>query len=160
MDWLSVHHAVIVCFEKFIRMPLADGQILLVSGEKPSPLSINFITCFQAQTYLRKKYVAFVAHVVEKKERKIEDIPVVREYPEVFPDDVSGLPPNRDVEYQIDLVPGATPIARAPYRLAPSEMQEMSNQLQELLDKGFIRPRFDFWLTRDRGEMLSRPLGY
>ncbi|XP_076910993.1 uncharacterized protein LOC143568823 [Bidens hawaiensis] len=73
-------------------------------------------------------------------EKKIEDIPVVREYPEVFPDDVSSLPPVREVEFHIDLVPGATLIAKAPYRLAPSEMQELSTQLHELSDKGFIHP--------------------
>ncbi|KAD7116963.1 hypothetical protein E3N88_04231 [Mikania micrantha] len=67
------------------------------------------------------------------------------EYPEVFPEDLPGLPPARPVEFLIDLVPGATPIAKSPYRLAPSEMQELSNQLQELLDKGFIRPSYSPW---------------
>nr|GFC36285.1 putative reverse transcriptase domain-containing protein [Tanacetum cinerariifolium] len=68
---------------------------------------------------------------MEKKsnEKKIEDIPVVREFPDVFPKDLPGLPPIRQVEFQIDLIPGAAPIARAPYRLAPSKMQELSNQL-------------------------------
>ncbi|XP_076948520.1 uncharacterized protein LOC143620800 [Bidens hawaiensis] len=122
MDWLSSHRAKVVCFEKLIRIPLADGQTLRVLGEKPSPSSLNLITYSQAQMYLRKKYVAFMAHVVEKKEQKIEDIPVVREYPEVLPDDVSGLPPVREVEFRIDLALSATPIAKAPYRLAPSEM--------------------------------------
>ncbi|GKC68806.1 putative reverse transcriptase domain-containing protein, partial [Tanacetum coccineum] len=65
---------------------------------------------------------------------------IVREFPEVFPEDLPGLPPVRQVEFQIDLIPGAAPVARAPYRLAPSEMQELSNQLQELADRGFIRP--------------------
>ncbi|GJZ18137.1 putative reverse transcriptase domain-containing protein [Tanacetum coccineum] len=75
---------------------------------------------------------------MEKKsdEKRLEDIPVVREFLEVFPEDLPGLPPVRQVEFQIDLIPGATPIARAPYRLAPSEMQELSNQLQELADRG------------------------
>ncbi|GKF15247.1 putative reverse transcriptase domain-containing protein [Tanacetum coccineum] len=68
-------------------------------------------------------------------EKRLEDIPVVREFPEVFPEDLPGLPPVRQVEFQIDLIPGSTPIARAPYRLAPSEMQELSNQLQELPDR-------------------------
>ncbi|GJX76427.1 hypothetical protein Tco_0323238 [Tanacetum coccineum] len=76
---------------------------------------------------------------MEKKsdEKRLEDIPVVREVPEVFPEDLPGLPPVRQVELQIDLIPGAAPVARAPYRLAPSEMQELSNQLQELADRGF-----------------------
>ncbi|GKC00487.1 putative reverse transcriptase domain-containing protein, partial [Tanacetum coccineum] len=70
----------------------------------------------------------------------IPDVPTVRDFPEVFPEDLLGLPPTRQVEFQIDLVPGAAPVARAPYRLAPSEMEELSTQLQELSDKGFIRP--------------------
>ncbi|GJR29554.1 putative reverse transcriptase domain-containing protein [Tanacetum coccineum] len=65
------------------------------------------------------------------------DIPIVRDFEDVFPDDLSGLPPQRQVEFRIDLIPGATPVAKSPYRLAPSEMQELSEQLQELQDKGF-----------------------
>nr|GFD07546.1 putative reverse transcriptase domain-containing protein [Tanacetum cinerariifolium] len=76
----------------------------------------------------------------KSKEKRLEDVPIVREFPEVFPEDLHGLPPTRQVEFQIDLVPGAAPIARAPYRLAPAKMQELSTQLQELSDKGFIRP--------------------
>ncbi|GJS85404.1 hypothetical protein Tco_0751945 [Tanacetum coccineum] len=67
-------------------------------------------------------------------EKRLEDIFIVREFPKVFPEDLPGLPPVRQVEFQIDLIPGATPVARAPYRLAPSKMQELSNQLQELSD--------------------------
>ncbi|GJR57217.1 putative reverse transcriptase domain-containing protein [Tanacetum coccineum] len=84
---------------------------------------------------------------MEKKsdEKRLEDIPVVREFPEVFPEDLPGLPPIRQVEFQIDLIPGTAPVARAPYRLAPLEMQELSNQLQELSDRGFIRPSTSPW---------------
>ncbi|GJT63091.1 putative reverse transcriptase domain-containing protein [Tanacetum coccineum] len=84
---------------------------------------------------------------MEKKscEKRLEDIPVVREFSEVFPKYLPGLPPIRQVEFQINLIPGATPVARAPYRLAPSEMQELSNQLQELADRGFIRPSTSPW---------------
>ncbi|KAI3776195.1 hypothetical protein L1987_45967 [Smallanthus sonchifolius] len=78
-------------------------------------------------------------------EKKIDDIPIVRDFLEVFPEDLPGLPPHRQVEFQIDLAPGAAPIARAPYRLATSEMQELSTQLQELSDKGFIRPSSSPW---------------
>ncbi|GJZ67543.1 reverse transcriptase domain-containing protein, partial [Tanacetum coccineum] len=79
-----------------------------------------------------------IVMVMEKKsdEKRLEDIPVVREFPEVFLEDLPGLPLVRQVEFQIDLIPGAAPVARAPYRLAPSEMQELSNQLQELADRG------------------------
>ncbi|GJT39758.1 putative reverse transcriptase domain-containing protein [Tanacetum coccineum] len=77
---------------------------------------------------------------MEKKsdEKRLEDIPVVKEFPDVFPEDLPGLPPVRQVEFQIDLIPGAAPVARTPYRLAPSEMQELSNQLQELTDRAPI----------------------
>ncbi|GKF44185.1 hypothetical protein Tco_0130737 [Tanacetum coccineum] len=73
-------------------------------------------------------------------EKRLEDIPVVREFSEVFLENLLGLPPVRQVEFQIDLILGAVHVARAPYRLSPSEMQELSNQLQELADRGFIRP--------------------
>ena len=78
-------------------------------------------------------------------ETKIEDIPVVQDFPDVFPEELPGLPPVRQVEFQIDRAPGAAPVARAPYRLAPVELQELSTQLQELLDRGFIRPSFSPW---------------
>nr|GFD14736.1 reverse transcriptase domain-containing protein [Tanacetum cinerariifolium] len=77
----------------------------------------------------------------KSKEKRLEDVPIVRDFPGVFPEDLSGLPPIRPVEFQIDLVPGAAPVARAPYRLAPSGMKELAEQLKELSDKGFIRPK-------------------
>nr|GFD55167.1 putative reverse transcriptase domain-containing protein [Tanacetum cinerariifolium] len=92
-----------------------------------------------------KKYVdrgsyLFVAQVVEKEpiERHLEDVPVICKFPDVFPENLSGLPPPQQVEFEIELVPGAAPVARVTYRLAPSEMKELAKQLQELLDKGFI----------------------
>ncbi|GJX74775.1 reverse transcriptase domain-containing protein [Tanacetum coccineum] len=85
----------------------------------------------------------FIAQVKEKKsdERRLKDIPVVREFPEVFLEDLPGLPPVRQVEFQIDLMPRAAPVARAPYGLAPLEMQELSDQLQELGDRGYHQLR-------------------
>nr|GEZ26840.1 putative reverse transcriptase domain-containing protein [Tanacetum cinerariifolium] len=78
-------------------------------------------------------------------EKRLENIHVVREFPDVFLEELPGLPPVRQVEFQIDLIPEAAPVAYAPYRLAPSEMQELSNQLQELADRGFIRPSTSPW---------------
>ncbi|GJY20730.1 putative reverse transcriptase domain-containing protein [Tanacetum coccineum] len=97
--------------------------------------------------YIERGHQLFVAHVTEKepKEKRLEDVPVIRDFPEVFPDDLPGLPPPRQVEFKIELVPGAAPVARAPYRLAPSEMKELANQLQELSEKGFIRPSSSPW---------------
>ncbi|KAI3815298.1 hypothetical protein L1987_14960 [Smallanthus sonchifolius] len=137
MDWLSNHHVEVICFEKCIRIPLPSGETLRVFGEKPCK-GLKLMSCTTAQKYLRKKYIAFLAHIVQKdvKEKSIQDIPIIRDFPEVFPKDLSGLPPVRQVEFRIDLIPGANPVARAPYRLAPSEMQELASQLQELSDKG------------------------
>ncbi|GJR50293.1 putative reverse transcriptase domain-containing protein [Tanacetum coccineum] len=84
----------------------------------------------------------------KSKEKQLEEVPIVQDFPEVFPEDLPGIPPTRQVEFQIDLIPGAAPVARAPYRLAPSEMKELSDQLKELSDKGFIRPSSSPWGLR------------
>nr|GEX29271.1 putative reverse transcriptase domain-containing protein [Tanacetum cinerariifolium] len=98
---------------------------------------------------------------MEKKsdEKRLENIPVVREFPDVFLEELPGLPPVRKVEFQIDLTPGAAPVAHAPYRLAPSEMQELSNQLQELADRGFIHPNRDSHFTSRFWQSLQNALG-
>ena len=85
-----------------------------------------------------------MAHVVNVKREvpDVKNVPDVCDFPDVFPKGLLGIPPVRQVEFRIDLVPGATPVAKAPYRLAPTEMQELSSQLNELLGKGFIRPSF------------------
>ncbi|GJW03363.1 putative reverse transcriptase domain-containing protein [Tanacetum coccineum] len=143
MDWLAKNHAVIVCDKKIVRIPYGNKN-LIVQGdrsdkEKKSTLSI--ISCVKAQKYINKGCPVFLAQVTVKetkdnsKEKQLEDVPTVREFLEDLPEDLPGLPPIRQVEFQIDLVPGVAPVARAPYRLAPSEMQELSTQLQELSDK-------------------------
>ncbi|GKF39741.1 hypothetical protein Tco_0119802 [Tanacetum coccineum] len=81
----------------------------------------------------------------KSKGKQLKDVSIVRDFPEVFPEDLTGLPPARPVEFHIDLIPGATPVAQASYRLALSKMKEMSEQLQELSDKGFIRPSSSPW---------------
>ncbi|GJX55384.1 hypothetical protein Tco_0285281 [Tanacetum coccineum] len=103
------------------------------------------------QKYLLKVCDVFLAHVTTKKaedkskEKRLKDVPIVQDFPEVFPEDLPGIPPTRQVEFQIDLIPGAAPVAWAPYQLAPFEMKELSDQLQELSDKGFIRPSSSPW---------------
>ena len=71
---------------------------------------------------------------------KLDDIPVVREFPDVFLEDLLGIPIDREIEFSIDLLPGTSPISKAPHRMAPAELKELKEQLQELIDKGFIRP--------------------
>ncbi|GKB99818.1 putative reverse transcriptase domain-containing protein [Tanacetum coccineum] len=153
MDWLANHHAVIVCDEKIVRISYGD-EVLIVQGDrsgkgKNSKLSI--ISCTKTQKYIKKGCPIFLTQVMKKetedksKEKRLEDVPTIRDFPEVFLEDFPELPPTRQVEFQIDLVLGATPVARAPYRLSPSELQELSSQLQELSDKGFIRPSSSPW---------------
>ncbi|GJX74345.1 reverse transcriptase domain-containing protein [Tanacetum coccineum] len=121
MDWLSNYKAEIICHEKVVRIPLPDGKVLRVVGERPE----------------EKARLLMSAKASDKKQ---EEIVVVRDFPEVFPDDLSGLPPIREIEFRIELIPRATPVAKSPYRLAPSELKELSGQLKELQDKGFIQP--------------------
>ncbi|KAJ0852194.1 putative nucleotidyltransferase, Ribonuclease H [Helianthus annuus] len=141
MDWLSQQQAEILCKEKIVRIPRSGKESLEVQGDK-SGVVIGIISFRKAQKCLRKGHTAILALVTDAstKEKRLEDIPVVCDFPQVFPEDLPGLPPHRQVEFQIELAPGAAPIARAPYRLAPTELEELSKQLQELLDKGFIRP--------------------
>ncbi|GJY69078.1 putative reverse transcriptase domain-containing protein, partial [Tanacetum coccineum] len=112
---------------------------------------VHIISYSKTQEYMLKGCLVFLAHVTTKevedksKKKRLEDVPIVRDFLEVFHEDLLGLPPTRQVEFQIDLVPGAAPVARAPYRLAPSEMKELSEQLKELSDKGFIRPSSSPW---------------
>ncbi|KAG8474681.1 hypothetical protein CXB51_031149 [Gossypium anomalum] len=97
--------------------------------------------------YLRKGYEAYLAYVINTKEveKKVESVPVVCEFTDVFPEELPGLPPVREVEFGIDLIPGTAPISIAPYRMAPAELKELKSQLQELTDKGFVRPSFSPW---------------
>ncbi|GKD64981.1 putative reverse transcriptase domain-containing protein, partial [Tanacetum coccineum] len=126
MDWLSNHKAEIICHEKVVRIPLLDGKVLRVLGEKPEEKVRQLMS-------------------VKAKEKKQEEIVVVRDFLEVFPDDLSRLPPVREIEFQIELIPRSMPIAKSPYRLTPSELEELSGQLKELQDKGFIRPSSSPW---------------
>ncbi|KAJ9553018.1 LOW QUALITY PROTEIN: hypothetical protein OSB04_017063 [Centaurea solstitialis] len=146
MDWMSNHRATICCAEKIVLITLSDGSVFEVQGEKPKR-DIKIVSYMKMRSHLRKECMAFMAHVMDKeiKEKRIQDLPVVREFPAVFSEELPGLPLHRHVEFHIDLVPGAAPVAKSPYRLAPSEMQEFSNKLQELLDKGFIRPNSSPW---------------
>jgi hypothetical protein len=136
MDWLDPNRAEVMCHEKAVRLKLPNGDQLIVYGNKPAE-KLRIISCVKVRKYLQKKYYAFVAQVgdTKEKEKEVKDVAVVRDFPDVFPKDLPGVPPSRQVEFRIDLIPGAAPVAKSPYRLAPSEMQELSSQLQELLDK-------------------------
>ncbi|KAI3748936.1 hypothetical protein L6452_12381 [Arctium lappa] len=146
MDWLSRHKADMFCAKKMIQVPLTEGGVVVIYGEKGKGRN-PIISSLKARKFLAKGYPSYLEYIVDaKKEKKmVEDVRIVRDYLDVFPEDLPGLPTERQVEFQIDLTPGAAPIARAPYRLAPTEMKEMMTQLQELLEKGFIRPSSSPW---------------
>ncbi|GJT68140.1 reverse transcriptase domain-containing protein [Tanacetum coccineum] len=138
-----------------LRVKLGSFDVIVGDGcNGGSKSKLNIISCTKTQKYIKKGCQVYLAQVTAKKtddksgEKRLEDVPIIRDFPKVFPEDLPGLPPTRQVEFQIDLVPGVAPVARAPYRLAPSEMQELSAQLQELSDKGFIRPSSSPWELR------------
>ncbi|GJX87441.1 putative reverse transcriptase domain-containing protein [Tanacetum coccineum] len=151
MDWLAKYHALIVCDEKVVCIPYGD-EVLIIRGDNCDGGSkLNIISCTRTQKYIQKGCQVYLAQVTSKKaednseEKRLEDVPIIREFLKVFLEDLPGLPPARQVEFQIDSVPGAVPVARAPYRLAPAKMQELSTKLQELSDRGFIRPNSSHW---------------
>ncbi|GKB32477.1 putative reverse transcriptase domain-containing protein [Tanacetum coccineum] len=125
MDWLVKYQAIIVCAEKIVRIPWGN-ETLIVHGDGSNRGNESS------------------AHYLSEKKR-LKDVPIVRYFHDVFPEDLSSLPPTRQVEFQIDLILCVAPVARAPYRLAPSDMKELSKQQKELSYKGFIRPSSSPW---------------
>ncbi|GJV07905.1 putative reverse transcriptase domain-containing protein [Tanacetum coccineum] len=147
---IKVNNILMGCTLNFLNHPFNINLIPVEMGSFDVIIGMDWLSRYSAVIDCAKKIVrshVFLAHVTVKKtedkskEKQLEDVPVVKD----FPEDLPGLPPVRQVEFHIDLVPGTAPVARAPYRLAPSEMKELSNQLQELSDKGFIRPSSSPW---------------
>ncbi|GJT01828.1 putative reverse transcriptase domain-containing protein [Tanacetum coccineum] len=145
MDWLFEGDTVIVCGKKKVHIPVKNEVLVVKGNESMSRLKV--ISCIKARKYVEKGSQLCLAHVMEKEpsERRLEDVPMICEFPEVFPDDLPGLPPPRQVEFRIELMPGATPVASTPYHLASLEIKELSDQLKELSEKGFIRPSSSPW---------------
>nr|GFB91973.1 putative reverse transcriptase domain-containing protein [Tanacetum cinerariifolium] len=121
----------IACAEKIVRIPWGN-KTLIIHGDgsnQGNATRLSIISCTKIEKYMMKGFPIFLAHITTKEvqdkseKKQLEDVPIVRNFPEVFPKDLPGLPPTRPVEFQIDLVPGVAPVARAPYRLAPSEIR-------------------------------------
>ncbi|GKF91841.1 hypothetical protein Tco_0275542 [Tanacetum coccineum] len=144
---MAKHRAEVVCYEKYIRVSYGN-DMLLIQGERSGVTNesrLEVISSIRTQKYIDKGCQVFLIQMMKKEEteapeRRVEDVPIVRDFPEVFPEDLPGLPLTRQVEFHIELIPRAAPVARAPYRLAPAEMKELAEQLKELSNKGFIRP--------------------
>ncbi|GJR61170.1 putative reverse transcriptase domain-containing protein [Tanacetum coccineum] len=143
MDWMAEHRAEVVCYEKYIRVPYKN-DMLIIQGERSGVKSesrLEVISSIKTQKYIDQGCQVFLIQMMKEEkteitERRIDDVPVVRDFSEVFPEDFPGLPLTRQVEFHIELIPGAAPMARAPYRLALAEMKELAeNNLKELLAK-------------------------
>ena len=131
MDWLPLHRATLDCYKNEIKFRGIRRELFS-----------SMISALAVQRMSRKGYQGYLAYVVKtgKEGTPVDEIPVVREFPDVFPDDIAGLPPEREVEFTIVLIPRTEPISIPPYRMAPAELRELKTQLEELLCKGFIRP--------------------
>nr|GEW02454.1 hypothetical protein [Tanacetum cinerariifolium] len=145
MDWLVECDALIVCGRKEVHVPYRNKTLVVKSDSDVSRLKV--ISCVKARKYIKRGSKLFIAQVKKKEpvKKPLQDVPVICNFPEVFPDDLPGLPPPRQVEFKIELIPGAAPVAHAPYRLASFELKELSDQLKELSKKGFIRPSSSPW---------------
>ncbi|GKE27277.1 putative reverse transcriptase domain-containing protein [Tanacetum coccineum] len=132
MDWLVKHDALIVCGKKEVYIPV-KGKMLVVKGNCDVSL-LKVVSCIKARQYIERGCHLFVAHVTEKevKEKRLEDVPIIHDFPEVFPGDLPGLPPPRQVEFRIKLMLRDAPILCAPYHLASPKMKELLDQLKEL----------------------------
>ncbi|CAL8163124.1 unnamed protein product [Prunus armeniaca] len=146
MDWLERHRASVDCFRKEVVLR-SPGQPEVVFRGKRRVLQSCVISAIRAKRLLKKGCVGYLAHIIDTQgvTLNLEDVPVVCEFPDVFPDDLPGLPPQRETEFTIELLPGTNPIHQPPYRKAPAELHELKIQLQELVDLGFIRPSVSPW---------------
>ncbi|PNX67478.1 cellular nucleic acid-binding protein [Trifolium pratense] len=134
MNWLIFNRVHINCCEKTVVFPKPEENLHLMSKKEVVESLKEPVEVY-----------AFFASLKLKGEVKMEELPVVCEFPDVFPEDVSDVPPKREVEFTIDLVPGTSPISMAPYRMSASELNELKKQLEELLEKKFIRPSVSPW---------------
>ena len=125
--------------KKIVVLKCSDQTGVIVQGILSGAMS-NVISAMQARRLMRKGCETFLALILESKRGQVdvEKIPVVREFPDVFPEELPGIPLEMEVDLSIEIVPGTTPMSRAPYRMAPTELKELNIQLQELMDKGFI----------------------
>nr|GFB13728.1 putative reverse transcriptase domain-containing protein [Tanacetum cinerariifolium] len=146
MDWLTEHNATIDCRSYRVIFGDIHATEFIYHGSLPGK-SMQIISALRARTLLSHGYKGFLAtiHDTTSDVPSIHDQPIVSEFPDVFPDELPGIPPVREVEFNIELIPGAEPISKAPYRMDPIELKELKDQLQELLERGFIRPSISPW---------------
>jgi len=146
MDWLSPYHAILDCYAKMVILAMPGPPRLEWRGTSDHVPS-RVVSFLKAQRMVEKGCDAYLAYVrdVSIDTPIMESVPIVMDFPDVFPADLPGMPPDRDIDLGIDLLPGTRPISIPPYRMAPIELKELKEQLWELLVKGFIRPSVSPW---------------
>nr|GFC19392.1 reverse transcriptase [Tanacetum cinerariifolium] len=146
MDWLASHRATIDCYARTVIFGNIRQPEFVYHGSPPLK-SVKLISPMKARTLISHGCQGFLASVMDTslESPNIENLSVVREFADVFPDELPGLPPAREIEFDIELIPGVEPISKAPYRMAPVELKELKEQLQEMLENGFIRPSVSPW---------------
>ncbi|XP_074292562.1 uncharacterized protein LOC141619442 [Silene latifolia] len=146
MDWLGKYKAFIDCYQNKISLRGPKGVRVTYKGYMVKP-KVKFISVNTLKSSLRKGDQLILCQIWDRESEtpRISDIPVVRDFEGVFPEEIHGLPPKRDVDFSIDLKPGAGPISKPPYRMGPKEMEELKKQLDELAEKGYIRPSVSPW---------------
>ena len=134
------------CYRKEARF-CRPGEIEVVFCGLRKILPTSTMTAMRASKMLRKSYQGYLAYAIEVRDNgsRLEDIPVVREFSDVFSEDLVGIPPNREIDFQIELAPGTEPISKAPYRMAPSKLKELKVHMEELVSKGFVRLSTSPW---------------
>ena len=146
MNWLSKHRAIVDCYKKIVLLKCSDLSKVTIQGIRSESIP-KIISAMEARRFLRKGCEALLALILDSKREQVnlENIPMIREFNDVFPEELPRVPLEREVDLSIEVVQGTTPISRAPYRMAPTELKELKTQLQELLDKGFIRTSVSPW---------------
>ena len=146
VDWLSRHHATMDCCRKEVRFCRPKETEVIFYGLRKIPSTIT-MTAMRASKMLRKSYQGYLVYAIEVRDSGslLEDIPIVREFSDVFPKDLSGIPPDREIYFQIELALGTEPISKAPYRMAHSKLKELKVQMEELMSKGFVRSSTSPW---------------
>ena len=142
MDWLEAHRVKLDCYNKNFECMNEEGNLVVVKGI-PKVISVRQVSAMQLKKFCRKGcklYAAHVLEVVENDTPRLEDYQVLQEFKDVFPDEILGLPPTRDIDFTIEFVLGEAPVFKTPYRMSTPIMLELKMQLQELLEKKYIKP--------------------
>nr|XP_009765345.1 PREDICTED: uncharacterized protein LOC104216908 [Nicotiana sylvestris] len=146
MDWLESCYATVGCRTKIVSFEFPSKPVLEWKGDVVTPRGM-FISYLKAKKIISKGYTYHLVRVKDADAQipTVQSVPIVNEFPEVFPEDLLGIPPDREIDFGIDLLPGIKSISILPYRMAPAELKELKVQLKDLLDKGFIRPNVSPW---------------